>query len=67
MTGSESHQSQGEPVKYFSVVMYLLRERQQFLEEIRQGVKLKSKIFGLLISSTVFFGIYGAILGASST
>ena len=67
MTDSESHQSQGEPVKYFSVVMYLLRERQQFLEEIRQGVKLKSKIFGLLISSTVFFSIYGAILGASST
>ncbi|MEG3956473.1 actin-binding WH2 domain-containing protein [Microcoleus sp. herbarium2] len=54
-------------MKYFSVVMYLLRERQQFLEEIRQGVKLKSKIFGLLISSTVFFAIYGAILGASST
>ncbi len=54
-------------MKYFSVVMYLLRERQQFLEEIRQGVKLKSKIFGLLISSIVFFGIYGAILGAYST
>src|SRR6476469_5837700 len=67
MTDSESHHSQGEPVKYFSVVMYLLRERQQFLEEIRQGVKLKSKIFGLLISSTLFFAIYGAILGASST
>lgn len=54
-------------MKYFSVVMNLLRERKQFLEEIREGVKLKSKIFGLLISSTVFFGIYGAILGASST
>lgn len=54
-------------MKYFSVVMYLLRERKQFLEELRQGVKLKSKIFGLLISSTVFFAIYGAILGASST
>ncbi|MEG3899313.1 actin-binding WH2 domain-containing protein [Microcoleus sp. SVA1_B6] len=67
MTDPESHQSQGDPVKYFSVVMYLLRERQQFLEEIRQGVKLKSKIFGLLICSTVFFAIYGAILGASST
>ncbi|MEG4168170.1 hypothetical protein QUA11_11440 [Microcoleus sp. S13_D1] len=50
MTDSESHQSQGGPVKYFSVVMYLLRERQQFLEEIRQGVKLKSKIFGLVES-----------------
>ncbi|NJK67106.1 MAG: actin-binding WH2 domain-containing protein [Microcoleus sp. CSU_2_2] len=54
-------------MKYFSVVMYLLRERKQFLEEIREGIKLKSKIFGLLISSTVFFAIYGAILGASST
>lgn len=54
-------------MKYFSVVMNLLRERKQFLEELREGVKLKSKIFGLLISSTVFFGIYGAILGASST
>jgi hypothetical protein len=54
-------------MKYFAVVMYLLRERQQFLEDIREGVKLKSKIFGLLIASTVFFAIYGAILGASST
>jgi len=54
-------------VKYFSVVMYLLRERQQFLEDILEGVKLKSKIFGLLIAITVFFAIYGAILGASST
>jgi hypothetical protein len=54
-------------MKYFSVVMYLLRERQQFLEDIREGVKLKSKIFGLLIASTLFFAIYGAILGASST
>jgi D-alanyl-lipoteichoic acid acyltransferase DltB (MBOAT superfamily) len=54
-------------MKYFSVVMNLLRERKQFLEELREGVKLKSKIFGLLVSSTVFFGIYGAILGASST
>lgn len=54
-------------MKYFSVVMYLLRERKQFLEDIRDGVKLKSKILGLLISSFVFFGIYGAIIGASSS
>ncbi|NJK75332.1 MAG: actin-binding WH2 domain-containing protein [Microcoleus sp. SU_5_6] len=54
-------------MKYFAVVMYLLRERQLFLEDIREGVKLRSKIFGLLIASTLFFAIYGAILGASST
>ncbi len=54
-------------MKYFSVVMYLLRERQDFLEDIRKGVKLKSKILGLLISSFAFFAIYGAIIGASSS
>jgi len=54
-------------MKYFSVVMYLLRERQAFLEDIRKGVKLKSKILGLLISSFAFFAIYGAIIGASSS
>jgi len=53
-------------MNHFNVVMTLLRERQQFLEEIKKGVKLKSKLIGLLISSTVFFGIYGAIIGSSS-
>jgi hypothetical protein len=54
-------------MNHFNVVMTLLRERQQFLEEIKKGVKLKSKLIGLLISSTVFFGIYGAIIGSSSS
>ncbi|MGB3513203.1 MAG: actin-binding WH2 domain-containing protein [Microcoleaceae cyanobacterium] len=54
-------------MKYFSVVMELLRERQQFLEQIRQGTQLKSKILGLLISSAVFFAIYGAIIGSSNS
>ncbi|VXD24608.1 actin-binding WH2 domain-containing protein [Planktothrix paucivesiculata] len=54
-------------MNHFNVVMNLLRERQQFLEEIKKGVKLKSKLIGLLVSSTVFFGIYGAIIGSSSS
>lgn len=54
-------------MNHFNVVMTLLRERQQFLEEIKKGVKLKSKLIGLLVSSTVFFGIYGAIIGSSSS
>jgi len=54
-------------MKYFAIVMQLLRDRVLFLEEIRQGIKLKSKILGLLISSSAFFAIYGAIIGASST
>ncbi|MGD1713836.1 hypothetical protein [Hydrocoleum sp. CS-953] len=44
-------------MKYFSVFMELLRERQKFLEDIRQGHQLKDKILGLLISSAVFFAI----------
>jgi len=54
-------------MNHFNVVMTLLRERQQFLEEIKTGVKLKSKLIGLLVSSTIFFGIYGAIIGSSSS
>ena len=54
-------------MKYFSIVMDLLRERQQFLEDLRQGVRLQSKILGLLISSCVFFAIYGAIIGAANS
>ena len=54
-------------MKYFSVVMELLRERQKFLEDIRQGHQLKDKILGLLISSAVFLAIYGVIIGASSS
>ncbi len=54
-------------MKNFAVVMNLLRERQQFLEEIRQGVQLKPKLLGLFVSSSVFFAIYGLIIGFSSS
>ncbi|GAB1541657.1 hypothetical protein NUACC21_43290 [Scytonema sp. NUACC21] len=56
-------QSQG--VQHFSVLLSLLRDRQSFLEEIRQEVRLQSKINSLLVSSSIFFAIYGAIIGAS--
>ncbi len=54
-------------MNHFGTVMILLRERQQFLEDIRHGVKLKSKLFGLFVASSVFFGIYGFIIGCSSS
>ncbi len=50
-------------MNYFSTVVTLLRDRQAFLEEIHEGVKLKSKISALMISSFCFFAIYGAIIG----
>lgn len=51
-------------MNYFSTVIFLLRERKEFLSEIHQGIRLKSKITALLISSSCFFALYGAIIGA---
>lgn len=51
-------------MNYFSTVITLLRDRKDFLEEIHQGIGLKSKIAALLISSSCFFALYGAIVGA---
>ncbi|MBK1988692.1 actin-binding WH2 domain-containing protein [Sphaerospermopsis aphanizomenoides BCCUSP55] len=51
-------------VKYFAVLIELLRERQVFLEEIRQGVRLQSKIISLLVCSSLFIAMYGGIIGA---
>lgn len=50
--------------RYFGVTIGLLREREGFLEEIRQGIRLPSKIMSLLVSSSLFLAIYGAIIGA---
>ncbi|AFY31147.1 hypothetical protein [Calothrix sp. PCC 7507] len=52
-------------IKHFGVLISLLRDRQGFLEEIRQEVRLQSKISALFVSSSIFFAIYGAIIGAS--
>lgn len=54
-------------MNYFSTVIFLLRDRQEFLKEIYEGISLKSKITSLLISSSCFFAIYGGIIGAFSS
>lgn len=51
-------------MNYFLTVIFLLRDRKEFLEEIHKGIRLKSKITALLISSSCFFAIYGGIIGA---
>ncbi|GAA6621309.1 actin-binding WH2 domain-containing protein [Scytonema sp. NUACC26] len=51
-------------IKYFEVLIGLLRERQTFLEDIRQGVRLPNKIISLLVCSSLFLAIYGGIIGA---
>ena len=51
-------------MNYFSTVISLLRDRKDFLAEIYDGIGLKSKMTALLISSSCFFAVYGAIIGA---
>lgn len=52
-------------MNHFSVLIKLLQDWQAFQEEIHKGFKLDNKIVSLMISSAVFFGIYGAIVGSS--
>lgn len=52
-------------MNYFSTVVTLLRDRESFLTEIHHGIRLKSKMSALMLSSFVCFAVYGAIVGAS--
>ncbi|MTJ48850.1 actin-binding WH2 domain-containing protein [Dolichospermum sp. UHCC 0259] len=58
-------EKQADVKKHFGVLLSLLRDRQNFLEEIRQEVRLESKISSLFVTSSIFFAIYGVIIGAS--
>lgn len=51
---------------HFIVLVSLLRDRQNFLGEISQGIRLQNKSVSLLVSSSIFFAIYGAIIGSSN-
>ena len=53
-------------MNHFSTLISLLRDRAIFLEEVRDGKKVESKILSLIIASSLFFAIYGAIIGASN-
>ncbi len=55
---------QFQATKSFNVLIGLLRDRTLFLEEIRSGIKLKSKSTALLICSSIFFAVYGGIVGS---
>ncbi|MDJ0733804.1 MAG: actin-binding WH2 domain-containing protein [Nostocaceae cyanobacterium] len=59
--------SKSQGIQHFGVLLNLLRDRQGFLEEIRQEIRLQNKTTSLLVSSSIFFAIYGAIIGASNS
>jgi len=50
---------------YFGVLIGLLRDRKGFLQQIQQGMKIQNKIIALLVCSSLFFAVYGAIIGLS--
>ncbi len=49
----------------FGILMQLLRDSDLFLSEIEQNKKLDLKIVSLLFYGSLFFAIYGAIIGSS--
>ncbi|MGG6294132.1 hypothetical protein ACQ4M4_06890 [Leptolyngbya sp. AN02str] len=54
-------------MNHFAVLLTLLRDRPNFLEDIRRNVKVERKSVSLLATSCIFFAIYGAIIGSSSS
>jgi uncharacterized membrane protein len=58
-------QKKANNIQHFTVLLSLLRDRQNFLEEIKQSIRLQSKATSLFVSSSIFFAIYGAIIGSS--
>ncbi len=53
-------------MNHFAILMHFLRDRQKFLDEISKRIRLENKIVALLISSSAFFALYGAIIGSFS-
>ncbi len=51
-------------MNFFTILITLLRDRENFVSEIHHKVRLKTKITALLISSSIFLAIYGGIIGA---
>jgi hypothetical protein len=48
-----------------TIIESILRDRQGFFAEIRQGRALKEKMRAMLISSIAFFALYGAVMGST--
>ena len=53
-------------MNYFGIVMEFLRDRVEFLQNVRNGKYLEKYIFSFALCSALFFAIYGAIMGSFS-
>jgi hypothetical protein len=52
-------------MKNLTIIETILRDRQRFFLEIREGKGLARKMRAMLISSAAFFALYGAVMGSS--
>jgi hypothetical protein len=50
-------------MKDLAIIETILRNRYHFFAEIRDGIGLSEKMRAMLISSVIFFAIYGAVMG----
>jgi len=64
-TTSRTHRITGV-LDAFRVVDRILRNRNAFFTEIREGQDINARIRDMLISSAVFFALYGAVMGSTS-
>jgi hypothetical protein len=54
-------------VNNLAIIETVLRSRNRFFVEIREGVELSQKMRAMLISSIAFFALYGAVMGSTSS
>ena len=48
-----------------AIIETILRDRQRFFTEIREGIGLREKTRAMLVSGIVFFMLYGAVMGST--
>jgi len=54
-------------MKDLAIIETILRNRYHFFAEIRDGIGLNEKMRAMLISSLIFFAIYGAVMGSTAS
>lgn len=48
-----------------SIIEIILRNRYHFFQEIRDGIELPAKMRAMLVSSLIFFALYGGVMGST--
>ena len=52
-------------MRNLAVIEAVLRDRNRFFAEIRDGVELGPKMRAMLVTSTAFLALYGAVMGST--